>query len=167
LRDRQDDVVDLANHFIDALSSGANEQAARPTAQTLAELQRRPWYGNVRELRHALEHALIIARGPAILSEHLPPVVAAATAAESGEDVNHAVALAVRQWSERALDDSALGGRVYDELLNKVEPPLLDTALRRHRGQCAAAARTLGIHRTTLRKKLTQHGLDADDEGEN
>ena len=50
--------------------------------------------------------------------------------------------------------------------LNTIEPPLLETALRRHRGQCAAAARTLGIHRTTLRKKLTQHGLGDDVEAE-
>jgi two-component system nitrogen regulation response regulator GlnG len=167
LRERADDIVDLTNYIIDALSSGANEQAARPTALTLAELKRRPWHGNVRELRHALEHSLINARGPAILPEHLPAIVAATTVADTGGDVDHAVALAVRQWSERSLDDASLSGRVYDELLNKVEPPLLDTALRRHRGQCAAAARTLGIHRTTLRKKLTQHGLDADDEGEN
>jgi DNA-binding NtrC family response regulator len=167
LRDRADDIVDLTNYIIDALSSGANEQAARPTALTLAELKRRPWHGNVRELRHALEHSLINARGPAILPEHLPAIVAATSVADTGGDVDHAVALAVRQWSERSLDDASLSGHVYDELLNKVEPPLLDTALRRHRGQCAAAARTLGIHRTTLRKKLTQHGLDADDEGEN
>ena len=65
-----------------------------------------------------LEHALIMARGPAILPEHLPPSVAAAGAGwiRTG-DVDHAVALAVRQWSERSLGDTSLNGRVYDELL--------------------------------------------------
>jgi two-component system nitrogen regulation response regulator GlnG len=40
-----------------------------------------------------------------------------------------------------------------------VEPPLLDVALEEHQGQCAAAARSLGLHRVTLRKKLQQYGL--------
>ena len=153
-------------YFIESLANGANEQAARPTAQTLAELERRPWYGNVRELRHAMEHALIIARGPAILPEHLPPSVPAAATTDPAGDVDHAVALAVRHWAERSLGDASLSGRVYDELLDTIEPPLLDTALRKHRGQCAAAARTLGIHRTTLRKKLTRHGLGDDTEAD-
>jgi DNA-binding protein Fis len=63
------------------------------------------------------------------------------------------------------LGDDALAGRVYEQLLEVIEPPLLETALKRHRGQCATAARTLGLHRTTLRKKLVQYGV-ADDSSE-
>ena len=92
--------------------------------------------------------------------------MAAAVAAEPAGDVAHAVALAVRRWAEQSLGDASLNGRVYDKLLDAIEPPLLDIALRKHRGQCAAAARTLGIHRTTLRKKLTRHGLGDDSEGD-
>lgn len=166
LRERREDIADLAAYFSESLSSGSNEQPARLTAQTLDELQRRPWHGNVRELRHAIEHALIVARGPAILPEHLPPSVPAAVAMQSNGDIEHDVALAVRRWAEQSIGEQSLQGRVYDELLDTVEPPLLEIALRKHRGQCAAAARTLGIHRTTLRKKLTHHGLgdDADSE---
>ena len=163
LRDRVEDLADLASYFIDLHARGGNEHVARLTDQTIAELQRRPWHGNVRELRHAIEHALIVARGPVILPEHLPPSVPAAASIEGSGDVDHEVALAVRRWADRSLADETLHGRVYDALLATVEPPLLDTALRKHRGQCAAAARTLGIHRTTLRKKLTQHGLDGDE----
>jgi two-component system, NtrC family, nitrogen regulation response regulator GlnG len=162
LGDRCEDIADLATYFIEILTNGSNEQPARLTTQTLAELERRPWHGNVRELRHAIEHALIIARGPAILPEHLPPSVPAAEVDPVG-DLSHTLALAVRSWSDRSLGDASLNGRVYDELLGTIEPPLLDTALRRHRGQCASAARTLGIHRTTLRKKLTQYGLGDDE----
>lgn len=166
LRDRREDIADLAAYFIETLSSGANEQPAKLTAQTLAELQRRPWHGNVRELRHAIEHALIVARGPAILPEHLPAAVSASVAAQTTGDITHDVALAIRRWAEQSVGEETLHGRVYDAMLDAVEPPLLEIALRRHRGQCAAAARTLGIHRTTLRKKLTQHGLDADADAE-
>jgi two-component system, NtrC family, nitrogen regulation response regulator GlnG len=45
-------------------------------------------------------------------------------------------------------------------LLKIVEPPLLEAAME-HYGQCVAAARALGIHRSTLRKKLEQYGLDS------
>lgn len=166
LRDRREDIADLAAYFIETLSSGSNEPPAKFTAQTLAELQRRPWHGNVRELRHAIEHALIVARGPAILPEHLPPIVPASSAAQTTGDITHDVALAIRRWAEQSIGEETLRGRVYDAMLDTVEPPLLEIALRRHRGQCAAAARTLGIHRTTLRKKLTQHGLDEDADAE-
>jgi DNA-binding protein Fis len=39
-----------------------------------------------------------------------------------------------------------------------IEPPLLEIALQKHKGQVATAARALGLHRTTLRKKLEEHG---------
>ena len=42
-----------------------------------------------------------------------------------------------------------------------VEPPLLAAVLERHHGQCAGAARRLGLHRTTLKKKLDQYGVEA------
>jgi DNA-binding protein Fis len=43
--------------------------------------------------------------------------------------------------------------------LQLVEPPLLRAALEKHQGNCAAAARDLGLHRITLSKKLDQYGL--------
>jgi two-component system nitrogen regulation response regulator GlnG len=49
---------------------------------------------------------------------------------------------------------------VYEAFLHLVEPPLLTAALDAHRGQCAAAARVLGIHRTTLKKKLDEYGIE-------
>jgi DNA-binding protein Fis len=108
-----------------------------------------------------------MARGRAILPEHLPAGVSVVMPTESSNDIDKAVVSAVRRWAERSLEDTALSGRVYDELLEAIEPPLLEVALNRYRGQCASAARTLGIHRTTLRKKLTRHGLgDALEAGE-
>jgi two-component system nitrogen regulation response regulator GlnG len=159
LRERHEDIGELVNYFITLLSSASGERAARLTAEALSELKRRPWYGNVRELRNAIEHALIMARGRAILPEHLPTGVPRIGPNESSDRIDQAVVTAVRRWAERSLDDAKVSGRVYDQLLEAIEPPLLTTALDRHRGQCASAARALGIHRTTLRKKLTHHGL--------
>lgn len=165
LRERPEDIGELASYFVERLAGNQDQQPARLTTQALAELESRPWYGNVRELRNAIEHALILARGGAILPEHLPPSISAPILAEAAVDAGGSVASAVRHWAEQSLNDATLAGRLYDELLDAVEPPLLEAAIHRHRGQCATAARTLGIHRTTLRKKLTRHGL-ADDPGD-
>jgi DNA-binding NtrC family response regulator len=163
LRNRPDDIEDLANYFIWLMSG---ERPVRLAADALAELRRRKWQGNVRELRNAIEHALIMARGRAILPQHLPPSVNVVSACDAPRQFDGQVAAAVRRWAERNLDDAELAGRVYEQLLEVIEPPLLETALERHRGQCASAARKLGIHRTTLRKKMLQHGVagDADQE---
>src|SRR5262249_61278569 len=69
LRERDDDVLELANHFLAMLEPG---HAALP-AETVKYLKSRPWPGNVRELRHALEHACIVARGGVLSPEHFPP----------------------------------------------------------------------------------------------
>jgi two-component system nitrogen regulation response regulator GlnG len=77
--------------------------------------------------------------------------------AGSAEDT---IAALVRQWAEAELSQAEGAEDLYNRLLNLVEPPLLKAALRAHGGQYAAAARRLGLHRTTLRKKLDQLGLD-------
>jgi two-component system nitrogen regulation response regulator GlnG len=117
----------------------------------------------VRELRNAVEHAVIVARGGSIEPEHLPPPAppvwpAAPTADSSLED---RLADLIRQWAETQLAQPADEGQLYEDLLRVVEPPLLEAVLQRHRGQCAGAARTLGLHRTTLKKKLDQFGVEA------
>jgi DNA-binding protein Fis len=48
---------------------------------------------------------------------------------------------------------------LYGQFLALVEPALLKAAMEKHAGNCAAAARELGLHRVTLRRKLDQYGL--------
>jgi two-component system nitrogen regulation response regulator GlnG len=157
LRERREDIRLLANHFAMQISSGR----AALCEDTLAELERRPWFGNVRELRKAVEHALVLARSGAVLPSHLPEPLPELVAAAGAPGVEEAGQLnrATQQLASRLLDDPQFGGAVYDEFLHEVEPTLLATALNRAGNQCAAAARTLGIHRTTLKRKLDQYGL--------
>ena len=51
---------------------------------------------------------------------------------------------------------NASADNLYEQLLRLVEPPLLEAVLAKHQGGRAAAAQTLGLHRMTLRKKLSQ-----------
>jgi two-component system nitrogen regulation response regulator GlnG len=67
-----------------------------------------------------------------------------------------AIASLVHQWAERQLEGRPEATDLHQRLLRLVEPPLLGAALARHRGQYAAAARHLGLHRVTLKRKVDE-----------
>jgi DNA-binding NtrC family response regulator len=163
LREHAEDILPLAEHFLSALSERTG-RPARLTAAARKELQNRPWYGNVRELRNAIEHAKVLARHGAIDVEHLPEPVSASTLPDQDSQQDEAMQLAadVERWAEMRLSEDPSKGQLYEELLRIVEPALLRAAVEKHHGQCLAAARELGIHRTTLRKKLDEYGLGDD-----
>lgn len=155
LRQRCEDIPQLVDHFLNLLT--ARSELARPTVppETHAELWGRPWYGNVRELRNAIEHATILARGGPLLVEHLPPPAASGTTAPAQEPL---IGTLIRQWAESKLQQGTDEGDLYERFLGLTEPPLLRAVLDHCHGQYAAAARRLGLHRTTLRKKLGEPG---------
>ena len=152
---------ELVRHFLDVLA--AKNGLARPSIspEALAELQRRHWYGNVRELRNAIEHAMILAPGGQIGLEHLPPATPPSLASNAASE--QTLAALLRQWTEAQLRSSDDAADLYDRLLKLVEPPVLRAVAQHFHGQCAAAARRLGLHRTTLRKKLDELGLPDDE----
>jgi DNA-binding protein Fis len=107
---------------------------------------------------------MILARGGIIAPEHLPPpLLPLGTAGTSGGAAGalreDALAALVRGWAEAQLAGSEDSRNLYEQFLSLVEPPLLQAVLEHCGGQCLAAARRLGLHRTTLRKKLDQRGL--------
>jgi two-component system nitrogen regulation response regulator GlnG len=162
LRQRREDIRELADHFLDLLAARNHRPRPLLAADALAELVRRPWHGNVRELRNVIEHAVVLARGGHILPEHLPSPIPSPLAV-GGEPADHVQGL-LRQWAETQLSSDQADGDLYEQLLALVEPPLFEAAMAHFHGQCAAAARRLGLHRTTLRKKLDQRGIEGQDE---
>lgn len=159
LRERGADILELAEHFIATLT--AKNQLPRPSLskRAEAELSRRPWHGNVRELRNAIEHALIVARGGPIEPDHLPaPAPSAAMPAESAPAAM--LTQLIRQWAESQLSENGQQEDLYERFLRAVEPALLSATLAHELGQCTSAAKRLGLHRHTLRKKLDQYGIE-------
>jgi DNA-binding NtrC family response regulator len=73
LRERPEDILPLAQHFLEQFARGK----ARLSAGTADCLRRYAWPGNVRELRNAMERAALLSRGDVILPEHLPTRVRA------------------------------------------------------------------------------------------
>lgn len=155
LAERRDDIPLLVEHFLDLLAAKNQMPRATLTAEARAELERRPWHGNVRELRNAIEHAMILAPGGQIAVEHLPPP-SPSTATPASLDGS--IAALVERWVELQLRNDPQSNDLHQQLLQLVEPPLLQAAMEHYHHQCAAAARRLGLHRTTLRKKLDQQG---------
>jgi two-component system nitrogen regulation response regulator GlnG len=167
LRARGNDVELLAQYFVAALSPPERRGNLRLASETLAELQQRPWHGNVRELRNAVEHALVVARDGLVLPEHLPPplkdLLAGSAATVSADRPEEQIGVLLGEWTRNHLSGGESSVALYDTFLALVEPPLLAAALEANRGQCASAARALGIHRTTLRKKIDQYGIEGRD----
>jgi two-component system nitrogen regulation response regulator GlnG len=158
LRERRDDIALLARHFA-AQFGGRTTVLAE---ETVAALNERPWYGNVRELKNAIEHALVIARTGAVLPEHLPPPLPTFDDPSPTDGGSPGIELSgvVGQLAKTLLADPEIAGGVYDRFLEAVEPPLLAAAMGQCGNRCAPAARALGLHRTTLKRKLDQYGID-------
>jgi two-component system nitrogen regulation response regulator GlnG len=161
LRERREDIAPLVEHFLDALCKRMEGPRPNVSPEALAELRRREWFGNVRELRNAVEHALILARGGVIAPEHLPPPLLPSGLGRGSDE--EALAMLIRSWAAAQLQGSPEVQDLYDRFLRIVEPPLLKTALQDAGGECLAASRRLGIHRTTLRKKLDELGIEGDE----
>jgi two-component system, NtrC family, nitrogen regulation response regulator GlnG len=153
LRERPEDIEPLAEHFLRRF-----EPRALPLPPpTLRFLQSLPWFGNVRELRNALEHAAIVARGGPLLPEHFPSFSLDSSPATPAAQLD----AAVRRWlADRVREKGAEAPtELYAELLRLVEPALLEEVMRRLHGNRWVAAQWLGLNRATVRKKLGLYGL--------
>jgi two-component system nitrogen regulation response regulator GlnG len=153
LRERREDIEPLAEHFLRRF-----EPRALPLLPpTVRFLQSLPWFGNVRELRNALEHAAIVARGGPPLPEHFPPFPVALSHISTTEQL----AAMVRTWlAERVRSAGPTPPNdLYAELLRCVEPALLDEVMKRVQGNRLAASQWLGLNRATVRKKLSIYNL--------
>ena len=153
LRDRLEDIPLLAEHFLARI--GARSRTL--PADTVKFLQAQPWLGNVRELRNALEHAAIVARGEALRPEHFPRFSSERSLVSPAEQL----AESVRQWLIERVKGAGREGptELYGELLRCVEPALLEEVMRRVQDNRWVAAQWLGLNRATVRKKLKEYGL--------
>ena len=157
LRQRGEDIPALVDHFLDLLAEKNASPRPAISPEALAELRRRDWLGNVRELSNAVEHAMILARGGAIMPEHLPPpMYPSGRPGPTGANTEEAIASLVRQWTQSQLASTDDAQDLYERLLKLVEPPLLQETVAHYGGQVLAAARRLGLHRTTVKKKLEE-----------
>jgi DNA-binding NtrC family response regulator len=147
LRERAADIPLLVGRFL-------REGGGAITKEALRAILSYPWPGNVTELRNAIEHAAVMARGAAILPEHLPEHVVSAGGGGPAEDDE-----VVRALIDRALEGETDEGEVFATVMARFEKPLIAAVLEKTGGNQVKAAKLLGIHRTTLRTKIGKYGL--------
>jgi DNA-binding NtrC family response regulator len=144
LRDRPEDLPLLVHHLLARLlPSGA--KAPEISLAAWQALSMYPFPGNVRELAHAIQHAVILARGGSIDLDHLPEEIAKLAGAEAAAPASLAPLSAVVRQAER------------EHLLK---------TLAVARGKRSRAAELLGISRKNLWEKLRSHGISEHDGNE-
>jgi two-component system, NtrC family, nitrogen regulation response regulator GlnG len=157
LRERTGDLPILCRYFLQRIGHPFAEHAI---SDSLAdELCERPWYGNVRELRHAIEHAAVFARNRAFdISDFPLPQVNQRT--ENVEPSHANLSEVLERWTRQQLEAGNSAVPLYERFLSATEPTMFRVVLNENLGNRAAAAETLGIHRATLRERLRKHGMD-------
>lgn len=154
LRQRTTDIEPLCRYFLARLQPGVVRQF---DPLLLAGLARRPWHGNVRELKNAVEHAAVVARGrPLQISDFPPP--AAGLPGSSGELPLPEV---VRRWARDTLQQSPPDAEaLHARFLASAEPALMEMVIEYTGGNRAKAAELLGMHRGTLRERMRSYGME-------
>ncbi|TWU18935.1 sigma-54-dependent transcriptional regulator [Allorhodopirellula heiligendammensis] len=154
LRERLDDIAPLCHHFLAAMEyadTGIDEVL-------LAELQQRPWHGNVRELKNAVSHAAVVARGRRLnISDFPDPKPGRDTEPVSSD---RSLERVVEAWTTATLAAHPDTETLHADFLTASEPALLRVMLQHTGGNRAKAAEMLGIHRGTLRDRLRAYRID-------
>jgi two-component system response regulator AtoC len=152
LRQRGEDVLLLAEHFLQLFNAKYGKAAREISAAARQLLLAYPWPGNVRELSHVIERAVLWSRGPTLDLEHL---ALASPLAPALEAATRAPASAPGPPESAAVESLPPPG--VD--LAQWERAIIERALREARGNQTRAARRLGISRDTLRYRLKKFGL--------
>jgi len=139
LRDRKDDIPELALHFYNRYREENFLEEKEFSREAMHLLMSYSYPGNVRELQNIIEHAAVFSRGQQITSRDLPPAIQKMS---SDSPV---------QWAD-------LG---YDEAMEAFEKNLINTALEESEGNQSEAARQLGITERRLRYRLEKLGINS------
>jgi two-component system response regulator AtoC len=139
LRERREDIPDLAQHFVETYNRRFNLAVRRVSGPAMRLLMEYPWPGNVRELENVIERALVLAEGPEVGVEHLHPALRAEgpppPTLPADED------LSIKRQAER------------------LERDLIRRALERTGGNRTRAAKLLELSHRALLYKIREYGL--------
>jgi DNA-binding NtrC family response regulator len=132
LRERRDDILPLARHFLEQHAQRYRKQLTGFEEAAAAILLTHNWPGNVRELDHAVERGVLMGRGDWVQAQDLALVTPSSAAAA------------------RSLEDMTL---------EEMERATIQKALARYNGNVSQAAQALGLSRSALYRRLEKYGL--------
>src|ERR1041384_4236722 len=151
LRDRNEDILPLAQHFIQKYNEENERNVSEQLApDVLALLEGYSWPGNVRERENTIERAVVIAPGDEITKECLRPEISDPKSVTFG---HHDGA------SNAAVGDIGRGINFYEEV-RRFEIDLIRRALEQTGGHQSRAARLLSMNATTLNSKIKTYNIN-------
>jgi two-component system nitrogen regulation response regulator GlnG len=161
LRERSEDIPVLAGHFASRYAAELGTEARWLSEETVEHLAGYAWPGNVRELENAIKRALVLTSHEVLAPEDFAflPGTSSAPASE-GSSLEELV-----RRETRALLQEPDPTDVHRVLLERLERPILEMALAHTGGNQLRAAALLGINRNTLRKKISDLGIDVPSRG--
>ena len=141
LRERQDDIPLLAQHFLEKYVKKNHKQVKGFSPLAMHMLLQYPWPGNIRELENAIERAVIL-----LLDEHITDKDLPSTITEAYAERSDWVAPPTPVTANRPLEE--------------IEKEAILATLEDNGGNKSETARRLGINRKTLHKKLKEYAID-------
>ena len=146
LRERADDIEEIANHYINLYGSKYGKTNKRLSSDALSAMKGYAWPGNVRALRHAIERAMILSEG-----EELEAIdfQLETQSNQSRENI-----------SSHVINDGSAETEQADNLnLDRIEKRAIHQALQKHRYNISHSAKELGLTRATLYRRMEKHGF--------
>jgi len=163
LRERIEDIPALAEHFL--ARAERDGMSPRALSEGAAEILRAyPWPGNVRQLENTIQRLLVTATEPEITRGEVEstlgtPAGGPMVALDEAENLSASVSRHLRRYFDLHGGTLPPPG-VYQRVLREIEVPLIEIALDATGGNQARCAELLGINRNTLRKKITELGIE-------
>ena len=141
LRERAGDIPLLVQHFVEREGPRLGRRVTAIAAETMAELTRYEWPGNIRELRNVIERALVMSSGDVL---RLPGPLRSDAPGSNARGASGA---------------SELGSLPFSELVRRKKTEWIREALERSGGNQRRAAELLGMHRPTLTRMIRELGI--------
>ncbi len=159
LRERRDDIRELAMHLLDQAAEELGMQAPILLDDAADLLARHDWPGNVRELKNVMRRLAVLTPGASItLSDVALALGNPDNTGQAEETLSEAVTRCTRQYLHQL--GYAEAKDLYRHMLEQTEPPLLMLAMERCHGNQLKVAEMLGLNRNTVRKMLRKYNID-------
>jgi DNA-binding NtrC family response regulator len=156
LRERPEDILALARHFLFRYSEENRRDAPELTPELEKILLAHDWPGNVRELENCIERAVVLSAGKGLTPEILAPAERSPKRWRPLRGQDGGLDTLMQQLVRAAIQTvPAQEGRLYERVVRGVEGELLEQVMQASDGVLVKAAARLGINRNTLQKKIS------------
>ncbi|RUL85562.1 GAF domain-containing protein [Tautonia sociabilis] len=166
LRDRREDIFELAVTFLRRYSERSGKPISRLEDDAIEALTAYHWPGNVRELENVIERAVVLAEGSSISRADLPAELSSPRLRRLPSSSRSRRGRPKRPVPPSGWDSPPIASSDSDLDLDTFERHQLRDALTEARGNKSEAARLLGLPRSTLVSKLKKHGLMTIEDGQ-